>query len=139
MVKSMAPLNRNLKESRALLKKIMTVTISMSSSSKKLISRSRQKLMMMSREGVRVGRRREIQLQRIPDIGRIGYVAQCKVTRRLRGVYAENETSLGEKLLVRVCEAQVRQKFVFQHEVLTKRPVIGYGQRADMSALKFGL
>jgi len=50
-------LNRNLKKSRALLKKIMTVTISMSSSSKKLISRSRQRLMIMSREGLRVGRR----------------------------------------------------------------------------------
>jgi hypothetical protein len=50
-------LYRNLKKSRALSKKIMTVTISMSSSSKKLISRSRQRLMMMSREGLRVGRR----------------------------------------------------------------------------------
>jgi hypothetical protein len=49
--------NRNLKKSRAFSKKIMTVTISMSSSSKKLISRSRQRLMMMSREGLRVGRR----------------------------------------------------------------------------------
>jgi hypothetical protein len=51
------PLNRNLKKSRALSKKIMTVTISTSSTSKNLISRSRQRLMMMSKVGPRVGRR----------------------------------------------------------------------------------
>ena len=46
-----------LKKSRALSKKMMTVTISTSSSSKKLISRSRQRLMMMSRVDPRVGPR----------------------------------------------------------------------------------
>jgi hypothetical protein len=50
-------LNRNLKKSRDLSKKIMTVTISTSSSSKKLISRARQRLMMMSRVDPRVGPR----------------------------------------------------------------------------------
>ena len=47
-----------LKEIKSAFKKdIMTVTISMSSSSSKLISRSRQRVIMMSREGLRVGRR----------------------------------------------------------------------------------
>jgi hypothetical protein len=50
-------LNRNLKKSRPFSKKIMTVTFSTSSSSKKRISRARQRAMLMSRVVPRVGRR----------------------------------------------------------------------------------
>ena len=45
-------LNRILEKSRVVFKKIMSVTFIMRSSSKKLINRSRQRLMTMSTEGL---------------------------------------------------------------------------------------